>query len=143
AAVLGDSFEIGDDFSRQVCLGLQLVLGEQASLDPLGQVHLLLGSQQTGAADRLEVRVHRVAHDRSLVIEVNLGFAGTIVVGGHRQLRRGPATAARTGADRARATTAQLVRSPIVAVVIVVLLVGLPVPSVVGQQRIQVTVVYF
>jgi hypothetical protein len=49
------------------------VLGEQAGLDPLGQVHLLLGREQAGAADGLEVGVDRVAHGRRLVIEVNLG----------------------------------------------------------------------
>ncbi len=57
-------------------LGVQLVLGEQAGLDALGEVNLLLGSQQLTPADRLQVRVDRVAHDGGLVVQVRLRNAG-------------------------------------------------------------------
>ena len=59
----------------QPLLGLQLVLGEQASLDALGEVNLFLGSQQLTAADRFQVSVDGVAHNRGLVVQVSLGHA--------------------------------------------------------------------
>ena len=56
---------------------LQLVLGVQAGLDALGQLDLLGGGEQGAAADRLEVGVHRVAHDGRLVVQVEVGSAST------------------------------------------------------------------
>ena len=72
-AVLGHRLQIPPEVLAQARLGVQLVLSEQAGLDPLGQVDFLLGGEQAGPADRLEVRVHRVAHGGRLVVEVNLG----------------------------------------------------------------------
>ncbi len=51
---------------------LQLVLGEQSCLDALGQLDLLLGRQQAPSPDGLQVGVDRVAHHRSLVVQVVL-----------------------------------------------------------------------
>src|SRR5215471_2740249 len=48
------------------------MLGVQAGLDPLGEVDLFLSGQQLPAADRLQIRVDRVAHDRGLVVQVGL-----------------------------------------------------------------------
>jgi hypothetical protein len=47
--VLGHQLQVTTEGVVQPGRGLQLVLGEQAGLDPLGQVHLLLGREQAGA----------------------------------------------------------------------------------------------
>ena len=84
-AVLGHRLQIPPEVLAQARLGVQLVLSEQAGLDPLSQIDFLLGGEQASPADRLEVRVHRVAHGRRLVVEVDLGqrrrlgFDGPIV----------------------------------------------------------------
>ena len=60
AAVLGDPLEV-DPLIRGHPLDLgQLLLGEQAGLDPLGQLDLLLGVEQRYLADLLEVVLDRV-----------------------------------------------------------------------------------
>ena len=48
----------------------ELLLGEQAGLDPLGEVDLLLGGEQLGAADAVEVGPHQVGGDAALVLDV-------------------------------------------------------------------------
>ncbi len=68
--VLGDKLQVTAEVRRQVRLGVQLVLGEQARLNALGEVDLLLGGEQAGPADGLQVRVNRVAHRRRLVVQV-------------------------------------------------------------------------
>ena len=55
--------------------GVQLLLGEQARLDPLGQLHLLLGVEQGDLADLLEVVLDRVGGgtgDRHLLLRLVL-----------------------------------------------------------------------
>ena len=60
AAVLGDPLQV-DALVRGHPLGLgELLLGEQAGLDPLGELDLLLGVEQRYLADLLEVVLDRV-----------------------------------------------------------------------------------
>ncbi len=47
----------------------QLLLGEQAGLDPLGEVDLLLGGEELGSADAVEVRPDQVGGDAPLVLD--------------------------------------------------------------------------
>ena len=47
----------------------QALLGEQAGLDPLCQVDLLLGGEQLGAADAVEVSPDEVGGDAALVLD--------------------------------------------------------------------------
>jgi hypothetical protein len=83
--VLGHHLQVTAHLRRDVGVSVQLVLGEQARLDPLGQVHLLLGREQAGPANRLEVGVHRVAHRGRLVVQVNrVGERGDVSLNGRR-----------------------------------------------------------
>ena len=60
AAVLGDPLQV-DALVRVHPLGLgELLLGEQAGLDPLGELDLLLGVEQRDLADLLQVVLDRV-----------------------------------------------------------------------------------
>ena len=81
--VFGHQFQVTPEGLVQPGRGLQLVLGEQTSLDPLGQVHLLLGREQAGAPDGLEVGVDRVAHGGRLVVQVNFGKLVGLGLQGH------------------------------------------------------------
>jgi hypothetical protein len=65
------------------------VLGVQPRLDPLGQVDLLLGGEQAGAADGLQVGVHRVAHRGRVVVEVGFQRGGAGRLRQHPGFRRG------------------------------------------------------
>ena len=67
--VLGDPLQVDPHVGGQVLALGQLLLGEQARLDPLGQLDLLLGVQQRHLADLLQVVLDRVrgrARDRHL-----------------------------------------------------------------------------
>ena len=75
AAVLGHQLQLPAVVLGQVRLGFELVLREQPGLDPLGQVHLLLGGEQAGTADGLEVGVDRIPHGRGLIVQIDLGAA--------------------------------------------------------------------
>ena len=70
AAVLGDPLQVHPHVAGQVFADPgELLLGEQARLDPLGEVDLLLGVEQRDLADLLQVvldRVRRRAGDRHL-----------------------------------------------------------------------------
>ena len=76
--VLGGA-ALGDDRAQvgaqlRVELGARLVgggqalVGEEAGLDALGQVDLLLGGEQLGPADAVEVRADQVGGDATLVL---------------------------------------------------------------------------
>ncbi len=52
--------EVTPQYRLQVGVGLQLVLGEQASLDPLGQFDFLRGVEQGYFADLAQVHTHEV-----------------------------------------------------------------------------------
>src|SRR5690606_12871263 len=60
AAVLGDDLQLALQLGRQLVGVGQLVLGEQARLDALGEFDLLLGVEQRDLADLLEVVLDRV-----------------------------------------------------------------------------------
>ncbi len=61
AAVLGDPLELGADVDgKPLAVVRELLLGEEAGLDALGQLDLLLGVEQRDLADLLEVVLHRV-----------------------------------------------------------------------------------
>src|SRR3712207_7818591 len=54
-AVLGDPLELAADLGVQLVAGVDLLLGEQARLDALGELDLLLGVEEGDLADLLEV----------------------------------------------------------------------------------------
>jgi hypothetical protein len=60
AAVLGDPVELLLHLRRELLAAVDLLLGEQAGLDPLGELDLLLGVEQGDLADLLEVVLDRV-----------------------------------------------------------------------------------
>ena len=61
AAVLGDPLHVEPLVGRQAPgAGGELLLGEQAGLDPLGELDLLLGVEQRNLADLLQVVLDRV-----------------------------------------------------------------------------------
>jgi hypothetical protein len=70
--VFGHQLQLPAVLLGQVSLGGELVLGEQPGLDPLGEVHLLLGREQAGAADGLEVGVDGIPHSGGLIVQVDL-----------------------------------------------------------------------
>jgi hypothetical protein len=59
-AVLGDPPELTLELHVDLLAGVQLLLGEQAGLDALGELDLLLGVEQGDLADLLEVVLDRV-----------------------------------------------------------------------------------
>jgi len=59
-AILGDPLQVDARVRGQVLALGQLLLGEQARLDPLGQLDLLLGVEQRHLADLLQVVLDRV-----------------------------------------------------------------------------------
>ena len=58
--VLGDPLQVDPRIDRQARALGELLLGEQARLDPLGQLHLLLGIEQRDLADLLQVVLDRI-----------------------------------------------------------------------------------
>src|SRR6202042_1011722 len=98
-AVLGDPLQVDALVGGQPQVLGQLLLGKQASFDPLGQLNFLLGVEQRDLADLLEVVLDRVgggaghrdlgrgqvvivvAEDERLVLALGLGRA---VCGGGR-----------------------------------------------------------
>ena len=60
AAVLGDDLQLALELRGELVGVRQLVLGEQAGLDALGELDLLLGVEQRDLADLLEVVLDRV-----------------------------------------------------------------------------------
>ena len=60
AAVRGEDLQLRPEASARAARRGELVLGEQAGLDPLGQLDLLRGVEQRHLADLLEVVLDRV-----------------------------------------------------------------------------------
>jgi len=60
ASVTGDPLELTSALRVELEPGVESLLGEQASLDPLGELDLLLGVEQGDLADLLEVVLDRV-----------------------------------------------------------------------------------
>ena len=59
-AVLGDPPQLALELRVDLGAGVELLLGEEAGLDPLGELDLLLGVEQGDLADLLEVVLDRV-----------------------------------------------------------------------------------
>ena len=59
-AVLGDPPQLALELHVHLAAGVELLLGEEAGLDPLGELDLLLGVEEGDLADLLEVVLDRV-----------------------------------------------------------------------------------
>jgi len=113
--VLGDPAQLLLELGRDLLSGVELVLGEQAGLDPLGDRDLLDRVQQGHAADQLQVVLDRVGggtsrgdlRDRTVVVSAKRP-AGGLVLGllfggcGDGRLGHGPPVLARQAGGTVR-----------------------------------------